>query len=223
MLGLSLIGHGAPLVDRSVASRAGPTGARWGAIAHDVTVTSTTPRPTGRRNARLGQTVGDMVRSLAVVLALVGVLVLVTYQSQQQEVRTVDVATVAAQAQRQAPFDLLVWPAPDGAQATSVRWQATEGSGGIPVWHLGYLVNGEDYLQISQSATTDVRFVPEQTAGGKAAGELAAIRAAESSLARGHRGRRHDRGERNARLASVGEGSRIDPRQPVARSAVSRA
>lgn len=142
-------------------------------MAHDVTVTSTTPRPTGRRNARLGQTVGDMVRSLAVVLALVGVLVLVTYQSQQQEVRTVDVATVAAQAQRQAPFDLLVWPAPDGAQATSVRWQATEGSGGIPVWHLGYLVNGEDYLQISQSATTDVRFVPEQTAGGKAAGELA--------------------------------------------------
>ena len=114
-----------------------------------------------------------MVRSLAVVLALVGVLVLVTCQSQQQEVRTVDVSAVAAQAQRQAPFDLLVWPAPDDAQATSVRWQATEGSGGIPVWHLGYLVNGEDYLQISQSATTDVRFVPEQTAGGKAAGELA--------------------------------------------------
>ncbi len=114
-----------------------------------------------------------MVRSLAVVLALVGVLVLVTYQSQQQEVRTVDVATVAAQAQRQAPFDLLLWPAPGDAQATSVRWQATEGSGGIPVGHLGYLVNGEDYLQISQSATTDVRFVPEQTAGGKAAGELA--------------------------------------------------
>lgn len=114
-----------------------------------------------------------MVRSLAVVLALVGVLVLVTYQSQQQEVRTVDVSAVAAQAQRQAPFDLLVWAAPDVAQATSVRWQATEGSGGIPVWHLGYLVNGEDYLQISQSATTDVRFVPEQTAGGKAAGELA--------------------------------------------------
>jgi hypothetical protein len=113
-----------------------------------------------------------MVRSLAVVLALVGVLVLVTYQSQQQEVRTVDVTTVAAQAQRQAPFDLLVWTAPEGAQATSVRWQATEGSGGVPVWHLGYLVNGEDYLQISQSTTTDARFVPEQTAGGEPVGEV---------------------------------------------------
>ena len=141
-------------------------------MAHDVTVTSTTPRPTGRRNARLGQTVGDMVRSLAVVLALVGVLVLVTYQSQQQEVRTVDVSAVAAQAQRQAPFDLLVWAAPEVAQATSVRWQATEGSGGIPVWHLGYLVNGEDYLQISQSATAEAGFVPEQTAGGQPTGEV---------------------------------------------------
>lgn len=140
-------------------------------MAHDVTVSSTTPRPTGRRNARLGQTVGDMVRSLAVVLALVGVLVVVTYQSQQQETRTVDVASVAAQAQRQAPFDVLTWSTPAGALATSVRWQATEGSGGVPVWHLGYLIDGSDYLQISQSATTDSRFVPEQTAGGKPIGE----------------------------------------------------
>lgn len=141
-------------------------------MAHDVTVSSTAPRPTGRRNARLGQTVGDMVRSLAVVLALVGVLVLVTYQSQQQEIRTVDVTTVAAQAQRQAPFDLLIWAAPAGSQATSVRWQATEGSGGVPVWHLGYLVEGSEYLQISQSTTTNARFVPEQTAGGEPVGEM---------------------------------------------------
>ncbi|CAB4917129.1 MAG: DUF4245 family protein [Actinobacteria bacterium] len=142
-------------------------------MAHDVTVSSTTPRPTGRRNARLGQTVGDMVRSLAVVLAIVGILVLVTYQSQQQEIRTVDVASVAAQAQRQAPFELLTWPAPQGAQATSVRWEPTEASGGIPVWHVGYLVDGGEYLQISQSATTEVGFVPEQTAGGQPAGESA--------------------------------------------------
>ena len=143
------------------------------AMAHDVRVSSTTPRPTGRRNARLGQTVGDMVRSLAVVLALVGVLVVVTYQSQKQEVRTVDVTTAATQAQRQATFDLLTLPARDGAAATSVRWQPTEGSGGIPVWHLGYLVDGSDYLQIAQSTTTDARFVPEQTAGGQPAGEAA--------------------------------------------------
>jgi hypothetical protein len=112
-----------------------------------------------------------MVRSLVVVLALVGVLVAVTYQSQKQEVRTVDVTTVAAQAQRQAPFDLLTWPAPQGAQATSVRWEPTAESGGIPVWHVGYLVDGGDYLQISQSATTEAGYVPEQAAGGQPAGE----------------------------------------------------
>ena len=53
-----------------------------------------------------------------------------------------------------------------------MRWQATEGSGGIPVWHVGYLVDGSEYLQVSQSAATDAGFVPEQTAGGKPGGEV---------------------------------------------------
>lgn len=113
-----------------------------------------------------------MVRSLAIVLALVGLLVAVTYQSQSAEVRTVDVAAVQVQAQREAPYELLTWAAGSRAQATSVRWQATEGSGGIPVWHVGYLVDGSEYLQVSQSAATEARFVPEQTAGGKPLGDV---------------------------------------------------
>jgi hypothetical protein len=141
-------------------------------MAHDVLVSATAPRPTGRPNARLGQTVGDMVRSLAIVLALVGVLVAVTYTSQSAEVRSVDVATALAQAQRQAPFDLKAWTPGEGDAATSVRWQATDASGGIPVWHVGYLVDGSEYLQLAQSATVEVGFVPEQTAGGKPQGEV---------------------------------------------------
>lgn len=141
-------------------------------MAHDVLVSETAPRPTGRRNARLGQTVGDMVRSLVVVLALVGVLVAVTYTSQSAEVQTVDVATAQAQAQRQAPFELRAWTPGTGDVATSVRWQATDASAGIPVWHVGYLVDGSEYLQIAQSATTEAGFVPEQTAGGRPQGEV---------------------------------------------------
>ena len=141
-------------------------------MAHDDLVSATEPRPTGRRNARLGQTVGDMVRSLAIVLALVGVLVVVTYTSQSADVRSVDVATAQAQAQRQAPFDLSTWTAGPGDVATSVRWQATAGSGGIPVWHVGYLVDGSEYLQLAQSATVEAGFVPEQTAGGGPQGEV---------------------------------------------------
>ena len=141
-------------------------------MAHDVLVSATAPRPTGRPNARLGQTVGDMVRSLAIVLALVGVLVAVTYTSQSADVRSVDVATALAQAQRQAPFDLKTWtPGPDDV-ATSVRWQATGASAGTPVWHVGYLVDGSEYLQIAQSVTMEAGFVPEQTAGGKPQGEV---------------------------------------------------
>ena len=141
-------------------------------MAHDDPVSATAPRPTGRRNARLGQTVGDMVRSLAIVLALVGVLVAVTYTSQSVEVRSVDVATAQSQAQREAPFDLRIWTPGPGDVATSVRWQATEASGGIPVWHVGYLVDGSEYLQVAQSATVEAGFVPEQTAGGNPLGEV---------------------------------------------------
>ena len=141
-------------------------------MAHDVLVSATAPRPTGRRNARLGQTVGDMVRSLAIVLALVGVLVAVTYTSQSADVPSVDVATAQAQAQRQAPFELSTWTPGPGDVATSVRWQATGASGGVPVWHIGYLLDGSEYLQLAQSATVEVGFVPEQTAGGKPQGEV---------------------------------------------------
>ena len=154
-----------------------------GAMAHDGGVTSPTlppnsqpdqqpgPQPTGRRNARMGQTVGDMVRSLALVLALVGVLVLITYQSQQPEARTVDVSSTQTQAQRQASFPLLTLAAIQGLEATSVRWQPTAESGTDPVWHVGYVAQGSEYLQVSQSATTAEGFISEQTAGGLPAGE----------------------------------------------------
>jgi hypothetical protein len=124
------------------------------------------PQPTGRRNARMGQTVGDMVRSLALVLALVGVLVLITYKSQQMEPRTVDVSSTQTQAQRQATFPLLTLTAIDGLDATSVRWEPTAASGTDPVWHVGYVAQGSEYLQVSQSATTAEGFISEQTAGG---------------------------------------------------------
>ena len=140
-------------------------------MPHDVCVTSTTPQPTGRKNARLGQTVGDMVRSLAVVLAVVGILVVVTYQSQKSDGRVVDVSTAQAQAQRQASYPLLLPDLGDSYQATSVRWEPTAASGTDPVWHVGYLANGSDYLQVSQSSTVAAGFVPEQTAGGEPAGE----------------------------------------------------
>jgi hypothetical protein len=115
-----------------------------------------------------------MVRSLAIVLALVGLLVAVTYQSQTAEVRSIDVATAQAQAQRQAPFDLVTWTPGPGDAATSVRWQATEGSGGIPVWHVGYLVDGREYLQVAQSKTAEAGFIPEQASGGTPQGEVVA-------------------------------------------------
>ena len=40
------------------------------------------------------------------------------------------------------------------------------------MWHVGYLVDGSEYLQLAQSATVEAGFVPEQTAGGGPQGEV---------------------------------------------------
>jgi hypothetical protein len=39
------------------------------------------------------------------------------------------------------------------------------------VWHIGYLVDGSEYLQVAQSTTAEAGFIPEQTSGGTPQGE----------------------------------------------------
>jgi hypothetical protein len=131
------------------------------------------PVPTGQPNRRLGQTVGDMARSLAVVLAVVGVVLLITWRPQPDAVKVVDVDPFFALASDQAAFEpLRVPPALDGYRPTSVRWQATAESSGESVWFVGYVTPSDGYLQISQSLASTEDFLLEQTANGLAAGEL---------------------------------------------------
>ncbi len=112
-----------------------------------------------------------MARSLAVVMAVVGVVLLVTWRPQPDAVKVVDVDPFFALASDQAAFEpLRVPPALDGYQPTSARWQATEASQGEPVWFVGYVTPSGGYLQISQSVASDEDFVREQTANGIAEG-----------------------------------------------------
>lgn len=136
----------------------------------DGVVSSTVPRPTGRPNARLRQTVIDMVISLGVVLALVAGIMLITWRPSPEPVKVVDVAQMLTAARAQADFAVVVPIGVEGLQATSVRWQPTDASGGLPVWHVGYVLDGDAYLQVSQSRAADAQFVAEQTAGGQATG-----------------------------------------------------
>lgn len=142
---------------------------------HDWPVTepadSTDVRPTGRPNARMRQTLGDMIRSMALVLAVVFVIVLLAWRPAPEAVKTVETAPTIALAAREAAFPL---QQPIGLteqwRATSVRWEPTEESASEPVLHIGYVTPADAYAQVSQSTARSDQYLDEQTATGEPAG-----------------------------------------------------
>ena len=128
-------------------------------------------QPTGRPNARLRQTVGDMIRSLAVVLAVVFVIVLLAWRPEPEAVKVVDVAPVVALAAAGAEFPVA---APtglgDGWRPTSARWEPTERSEGEPVLHVGYVTPGDEYAQVTQSTARSEPYFAEQADSGSPTG-----------------------------------------------------
>lgn len=135
-------------------------------MLHDGAMTD--PVPTGKANARMKQTVGDMVRSMAVVLAVVAALMLVTWRPDPDPVRVVDTVPITNLAVTRAGFPILV-PTIEGLRATSVRWEPTLESGDVPVWHIGYVTPEDQYLQITQSTVSDPDYLEEQTLQGEIA------------------------------------------------------
>ncbi len=126
------------------------------------------PRPTGRRNARLSKTITDMVRSLVVVLVVIGAILLVTWRPQPDPVRVIDPQPTLAIARAQASYPVL---APTGLsdqwRPTSARWQPTAASLPDVAWHLGVVTPDDQYVQLAQSATTNAGFITEQTQRGR--------------------------------------------------------
>jgi hypothetical protein len=120
------------------------------------------------------QSVGDMVRSLAIVLLAIGAIMLVTWRPQPDAVRVVPIDQQLVLAMMQADFEVLVPVGlADDWRSTSVRWEPTEASGIAPVWHVGYVTPSDEYLQFTQIAAqvspTDVEstsFIAEQTLSG---------------------------------------------------------
>ena len=115
------------------------------------------------------QTVGDMIRSMAVVLAVVGALLLVTWRPDPDPVRVVDIDPLVIVATAQADYPIVV-PTLPGLRPTSVRWEPTEESGEIAVWHVGYVTEGDQYLEITQSTASDPLFLEKETGNGEISG-----------------------------------------------------
>ena len=117
------------------------------------------------------QTVGDMVRSLAVVLGVIGLIMLLTWRPNPDPIREVDPRPQFSLASGQANFTVVL-PEIDGLQATSVRWEPTQYSQEEPVWHVGYVTAGDEVLKITQSATTNEKFLENELLGTDSVGEM---------------------------------------------------
>ena len=139
-------------------------------MAHDVLVSE--PTPTGKTNARMKQTVGDMVRSMAVVLAVVAAILLVTWRPQPDPVREVNVDQLLVVAVAQADFDVVV-PDTPGLRPTSVRWQPTAESKDEMVWQVGYVTETDEFLQVTQSRSDSSKFLSVETVRGVPLGSVA--------------------------------------------------
>ena len=120
-------------------------------------------------HARGRKTVGDMVRSLAVVLVVVGVIVALNVAEQPDPVvRDVDYPAAVAQARQQATYEVLgPDPVPAGWRVSSAR-TAPDGTG--VAWHVGMVTRGGEYAALEQTAGERRvfvdRFVPDSRAEG---------------------------------------------------------
>lgn len=130
-------------------------------------------QPTGRPTSRMRQTAADMVRSMAVVLAVVFVIVLLAWRPWPEAVKVVETAPVLAQAVAEAEFAVLepTGLAPEW-RATSARWEPTVESGSVPVLHIGYVTPQEAYAQVVQSTERSAAFLAEQTDDGRVVGSV---------------------------------------------------
>lgn len=138
--------------------------------ADGATTANDDPRPAGRSRGR--QTVGDMVRSLALVLLVVGVVALITIRSSADRQLDVDISQDLAAARLAAPYDVLAPVGLVGYRATSVRYREQDGA---TVWHIGFVTPSGAYVGLDQMDGASGDFVADLTEGAVSAGEVVSI------------------------------------------------
>ncbi len=129
-------------------------------------------RPTGRPNARLRQTIRDMVISLAVVFVAIGAVMLVTWRPSPEPIRVVDPTPALLQARIEADYPVL-YPADldPSWRPTSARWEVTEASAPDPAWHVGFVTPEGAYAQVGQTSSEEAAYASQQIGNAQPAGE----------------------------------------------------
>jgi hypothetical protein len=138
-----------------------------------VTETPTEPQESAAPapKSRGRETVGDMVRSMSLVLVVVAVVVLLTLRDDpKQAIQRVDFTEQLQAARQIAAYDVA---APVGLgdrwKATSVR---SDNAGGVVSWHLGLVTPAEHYAAVEQSDGPVTAFVDGFVAGATSSGSV---------------------------------------------------
>lgn len=122
--------------------------------------------------ARGRQTVADMVRSLALVLLVVGVVALITIRSSADRGIDVDITEDLAAARLAAPYDVLAPVGLDDHRPTSVRYRDEDG---VTIWHIGFVAPSGAYIGLDQVDGPAADFVDDLTEGARSDGGVVTI------------------------------------------------
>lgn len=129
------------------------------------------PKAAAPPKSRGNPSLGDILRSVAVLAAIVlaiGAIATFLFDQSAPPRPTVDYLKTAEQARTQASFELLAPPdLPKGWRATSATYEP----GVKGRWHLGVLVPGDDYVGLEQSAISERRMVERYASDTEPAGQ----------------------------------------------------
>lgn len=116
-------------------------------------------------------TAANIIRSLAVILAISFAIWLISGRTNGEVPQSVDVVGTAEQRAQQAgqPF---VYPEglPEGWMPTTVRYRASQD--GVMTWTAGYTTPEDQYVSVQQGVDADEDWVEVRTHSGEAAGSL---------------------------------------------------
>jgi hypothetical protein len=136
--------------------------------AQDVTGPAAEP-PSPPRRGRGNRTIGDMIRSLAVVAGVVVVLILIVPRPSAVSQPPVDVPGTAQGAKASAHFTL------DLPSGLSEEWRATSvrllnSADGIQTWHVGYETPAAQYAAMEQAKDVTDAWIKSNSNGGTVVG-----------------------------------------------------
>lgn len=127
------------------------------------------PDPNERRRTALRTSVADMIRSMAVILAIVVLLVLLVPRTNSIERPRIDVASAASAAVERLDFEPVVPGAlPEGWVPT--RASVLDGTDGIATWAIVYRTPDGGFAGVKQASGTTAKWESTQVVQAQESG-----------------------------------------------------